>query len=262
MAPRWVGVWICWGVQRDLDRLDPWAGNNWMRFTDAKSCVLGQNNPMEQHRLGQRRWKDGKGPGGAGDSGWTSPGVPRSILGTGASMERWVDSSEIFVSLGAEFNMEQEQDKAALDSTIFSAQDILDSTISWYISVHAQLDFYTMDHRGQIFADISDSSLLCRAGSEGWNNLPQVYPIGSALCIQLVCAANGLKMSSLPFQSLLMDVWIIVLSAYVKRRRHHRLQGVKVILEIWREGIDAARMCRNQISKLINILLSSIECWI
>lgn len=76
-TPSWVGR-LC---KRDLDRLDLWAGNNWMRFTKANFCALGQNNSMEHHKLDQRGWKAGKGPEGAGDSGWTSPGVTRWTRG-------------------------------------------------------------------------------------------------------------------------------------------------------------------------------------
>lgn len=45
-------------IQRDLDRMEKWAGKNFMKFSQGKCKVLhlGRNSPMHQDMLGPLSW--------------------------------------------------------------------------------------------------------------------------------------------------------------------------------------------------------------
>ena len=63
----------CAAVQRDLDRLQKWAGRSLVRFNKGKCKVLrlGRNDPMHQHMLEADRLESSFAEKGAGGSRWT-----------------------------------------------------------------------------------------------------------------------------------------------------------------------------------------------
>ncbi|KAK4807033.1 hypothetical protein QYF61_000362 [Mycteria americana] len=63
----------CAAIQRDLDRLEKWAGRSLVRFSKGKCKVLhlGRNNPMHQYMLGADQFESSFAEKDVGGSWWT-----------------------------------------------------------------------------------------------------------------------------------------------------------------------------------------------